>query len=501
MKWFQGDRQERIALRNCEYEGLLSEPQNPEEILEIVGFGRFQLKILFLVGLRILAHGSSFALMTVVATSLQCQWSLTNFEKAMLASIFFAGFAIGSFISGFMADKFGRRITMILSFGLSCLLSLSSVFSPNYPCMLVLRFFYGVSVGGVSLGYLFLIEFMPRTFRRIITCMDIFFALGIAYVALLGATVLESVQWRWFVVSAEASPLFMSTLLTVLVPESPRYLIATGRFNEADAVFSSIAKCNKVKGFQARINRNIDTTNSNERKGKVSELFGHKQLWNTLGFMSIWFAVSVGQVGILYQATEYNHIEGTPCHINHKQIFDMRTNLSYHNTTHSTCKPLVLKDYINLLSTGLGGIPGFLVSFFSIESIGRRLTVRILLFLVLLMSSLLFFCLPHWLLAVTFLIGYTSGYTCHLVLQVYVSESYPTYLRGVSNGFIKMFSRFGHITGVLYAQFFLNRSYKISLGIFCAITFMACILTFSLTRETNGEDLYDTEEKPEEDNN
>jgi len=158
------------------------------------------------------------------------------------------------------------------------------------------------------------------------------------------------------------------------------------------------------------------------------------------------------------------------------------------------CKTLSIDDYRNLMVTGLGGIPAFIVSFVAMEKIGRKLTVRGLLLMILVMSSILVFCLPNWALTLSFLVAYTSGYTCHLVLQVYVSEVYPTYLRGVANGFIKVFSRSGHILGAFYAQYFMKMSFIISLATFCALTFIASLLTFAITQETSGKELEDTDE-------
>ncbi len=61
------------------YETLPESNLTSDEVLELTGFGKFQFKLLIIVGLRVFAHGSSFALMTVISTSLQCQWSLSNF--------------------------------------------------------------------------------------------------------------------------------------------------------------------------------------------------------------------------------------------------------------------------------------------------------------------------------------------------------------------------------------------------------------------------------------
>eukprot|EP00794_Sanderia_malayensis_P009130 gene9130-10103_t len=485
-KWRSKEKVEEK--REYAYETLPESNLTSDELLDLTGFGKFQFKLLLIVGLRVFAHGSSFALMTVISTSLQCQWSLSNFEKAFLTAAFFAGFAVGSFVCGIFADKYGRLRTMLLAYSFSAYYSSLSALAPSFYWMVILRFKFGIFVGGVSLGYLFLIEFMPRGYRRVVTSMDLFFGFGIVCVALQGATILHSIHWRLFIFIAEALPLTLATMFAMTVPESPRYLLAVGRTSDAEDIFNCILKENGCQCQKIRLKNNNFNQLNQGNGNKLCSVFSSKYLHNTLCFMFIWFAVSMSQVGTLYLTTEYNHIPNTLCKAKTANV-DLQDPIAC-----LYCKHLSLSDYINLMVTGLGGVPAFLVSYVAMEKIGRKLTVRGLLILILIMSSILVLCLPKWALVISFLVAYTSGYTCHLVLQVYVSEVYPTYMRGAANGFIKVFSRFGHIVGAFYAQYFMKMNFLISLTAFCALTFLACLLTFVLSQETNGKPLSDTED-------
>lgn len=484
----KGIRSSSMSSDDYAYESLPEDRLTVDEILELAGFGKFQLKLLLVVGIRVFAHGSSFALMTVVSTLVQCEWTLSNFEKALVSAVFFAGFAIGSFVGGILADKYGRLKTMLLAYSFSAFYSSLSSLSPSFLWMLILRFMFGIFVGGVSLGYLFLIEFMPKRYRRCVTCMDLFFGLGIVCIALQGATFLHNIQWRYFIIIAETLPLAIATICALIVPESPRYLISVGRLMEAEKIFNHILKENKSQCQRVRL-KNTNIARSSTENGKLSLVFSEKYLIHTICFAFIWFAVSMGQVGTLYLTTEYYHIPNGMCKANTNNMEKLEDPIAC-----LYCKTLSWSDYRNLMVTGLGGIPAFIVSYIAMEKIGRKLTVRGLLLLILVMSSLLVLCLPNWALAISFLVAYTSGYTCHLVLQVYVSEVYPTYLRGVANGFIKVFSRYGHIVGAFYAQYFMKMSFIISLSVFCLLTFLACLLTFAITQETSGKELEDTDD-------
>lgn len=484
----RGISRQRTASDEYCYETLPENRLTVDEVLDLAGFGKFQFKLLFIVGIRVFAHGCSFALMTVVSTSVQCEWSLSNFEKALITASFFAGFAVGSFAGGILADKHGRLKTMLLAYSFSAYFSSLSSLAPSYYWMLVLRFIFGIFVGGVSLGYLFLIEFMPKKYRRCVTSMDLFFGFGIVCIALQGATFLHNVHWRYFIFIAEAIPLSVATICALIVPESPRYLISVGRIADAEKVFNRILRENNSQCQKVKL-KDTNFCPNTKQNGNLSLVFSDKYLLHTTCFVFIWFAVSMGQVGTLYLTTEYYHIPNSMCQMKSDSWTKLEDPISC-----LYCKTLSWNDYMNLMITGLGGVPAFIISYIAMEKIGRKLTVRALLLLILIMSSLLIFCLPNWALNVSFLVAYTSGYTCHLVLQVYVSEIYPTYMRGVANGFIKIFSRSGHIVGAFYAQFFMKMSFLISLTTFCTLTFLACLLTFLLKQETNGKPLSDTEE-------
>ena len=490
--WAWRKKDKSTADDDYTYEALPETCITPDEVLEMAGFGKFQFKLLIIVGIRVFAHGSSFALMTVVSTSLQCQWSLSNFEKAFLTAAFFAGFAFGSFAGGILADKYGRLKTMLLAYSFSAYFSSLSSLAPSFYWMLVLRFMFGLFVGGVSLGYLFLIEFMPRRHRRVVTSMDLFFGFGIVCIALQGAMVLKHIHWRLFIFIAEAIPLTIATMCAMIVPESPRYLIAVGRLADAEDVFNRILRENGSQCKRIKL-KNTNFSPPTDVNGRLCMVFSQKYLVNTICFMCIWFAVSMGQVGTLYLTTEYYHIPNSMCKIPNATASELEDPIAC-----LYCKQLYLDDYINLLVTGLGGVPAFIISFIAMEKVGRKLTVRGLLILILVMSSILVLCLPRWALTISFLVAYTSGYTCHLVLQVYVSEVYPTYMRGVANGCIKVFSRCGHIVGAFYAQYFMKMNFIVSLATFCALTFGACLLTFILTQETSGKPLSDTEDTTSE---
>ena len=55
---------------------------------------------------------------------------------------------VGAFLFGIMADRFGRRITLMVNIIAFSVLELASAFSPSLPFFLVTRALFGVAMGG-----------------------------------------------------------------------------------------------------------------------------------------------------------------------------------------------------------------------------------------------------------------------------------------------------------------------------------------------------------------
>ncbi|MBX9649161.1 MAG: MFS transporter [Xanthobacteraceae bacterium] len=100
----------------------------------------------------------------------------------------------------------------------------------------VLRFVVGVGLAGCTTPITALIvELTPTRLRTLITGFLVVFAsVGALIAALVAATLLGLLGWRG-VAAAGVPPAVMGLLLMLLLPESARWLVAKGRFAEAQA--------------------------------------------------------------------------------------------------------------------------------------------------------------------------------------------------------------------------------------------------------------------------
>ncbi|XP_015415508.1 PREDICTED: solute carrier family 22 member 2 [Myotis davidii] len=150
------------------------------------------------------------------------------------------GFFVGSMGIGYIADRFGRKLCLLLTILINATSGVLMAVAPTYPWVLLFRLVQGlVSKAGWVIGYILMTEFVGQSYRRTV---------GIAYqVAFtVGLLVLAGVayalpHWRWLQF-AMTLPNFCFLLYYWCVPESPRWLLSQNRHAEAMQVMRHISR-------------------------------------------------------------------------------------------------------------------------------------------------------------------------------------------------------------------------------------------------------------------
>ena len=177
-----------------------------------------------------------FFLIGFVLPFLVHDWHLTFGQSGMI--LFSSGVAAipGGIFFGWLGDKIGRRkvfmITM-LTFSLATgLMALTP--SGAWQFLVVMRFIVGLGVGGVTAADLPLLqEFVPASKRGWVSGLSIgLLPLGPLLAAALSAYLGAVIGWRGLF-AVGLLPAAMAFVIRVWVPESPRWLIAQGRVEEA----------------------------------------------------------------------------------------------------------------------------------------------------------------------------------------------------------------------------------------------------------------------------
>jgi MFS transporter, putative metabolite:H+ symporter len=209
--------------------------------LDRLPIGPFHYRIMGLIGIGMFFDGFDiYVAGTVLASTLKSGFS-TLPQNALFVSVTFIGMMIGSFLTGFLGDRFGRRFTYqanLLIFGLA---SLAAAFAPNMGVLIALRFLIGIGLGAENVvGYSTMTEFVPAASRgRWLGLMAVFVVTGLPIASLVGYLVVPAFGWRVMFIIGGLGGLLVWYLRKNL-PESPRWLESVGRDAEADVVLREI---------------------------------------------------------------------------------------------------------------------------------------------------------------------------------------------------------------------------------------------------------------------
>jgi MFS transporter, putative metabolite:H+ symporter len=203
----------------------------------------FHYRIFWLVGAGMFFDGYDlYVAGGVLASAIQTKFS-TLPQNLQFLSLTFVGMTLGSLITGFVGDKFGRRFTYQINLLIFGLASLAAAFAQDMGQLIVCRFVQGLGLGAeIVVGYSTLTEFVPpKTRGRWLAFMAFLVVAGFPVTALLGYLIIPSFGWRPMFVIAGIGSLIVWYLRKNL-PESPRWLESQGRNVEAEALMQSIEK-------------------------------------------------------------------------------------------------------------------------------------------------------------------------------------------------------------------------------------------------------------------
>jgi putative MFS transporter len=191
-----------------------------------------------LLAALILDYAKPFSLSFIIP-GVRATWGLSTVEGSYLAVVGLMGTMLGSFFWGFLADRVGRRVTLLWTIGIFTLSTLCGL-TVAYWQTLLACFVMGFGVGGEApIVFALAAEYLPVKVRaRSLLLLGIAGATaGYALAAIIAtfANVLFPVALAWrFIWLVQLLPAaFILLLRRNVVPESARFLLAKGRAGEA----------------------------------------------------------------------------------------------------------------------------------------------------------------------------------------------------------------------------------------------------------------------------
>ncbi|PFH57696.1 hypothetical protein XA68_14675 [Ophiocordyceps unilateralis] len=167
-------------------------------------------------------------------------------ELSIVVSILSAGTVVGALLAAPAGDSFGRRITLLLAVAVFCVGAICQVCADAIPLLLVGRALAGVGVGAISvLVPLYQSEMAPKWVRGTLVCA---YQLSIT-VGLLTASIVNIIasrlhdSWAYRItLGLQILPALILTLGLLLLPETPRFLVKSGRKEAAGLSLSRLRR-------------------------------------------------------------------------------------------------------------------------------------------------------------------------------------------------------------------------------------------------------------------
>ncbi len=185
--------------------------------------------------------------------AVQGEFALSGVVTGLVVAVALLGCAVGAWLGGRLSDRWGRTRVMVLGAILFFVSSVLSAFAFAAWDLALWRVMAGVGIGIASvIAPAYIAEIAPASMRgRLGSLQQLAITLGI-FAALLSDQLLATSAggaaeelwfgldaWRWmFLVGVVPAAVY--GILALRIPESPRYLVAQGRRDEARAVLADV---------------------------------------------------------------------------------------------------------------------------------------------------------------------------------------------------------------------------------------------------------------------
>ncbi|WP_341780082.1 sugar porter family MFS transporter [Levilactobacillus sp. HBUAS70063] len=227
--------------------------------------------------------GYDIGVMTGALPFLKTDWALTNASLIgwVTSSVMF-GAIFGAAIAGQLADKLGRRRMILMSSLIFAIGSILCGFAPNGGTyyLIGMRIFLGLAVGAASaLVPAYMSEMAPARLRGSLSGINQTMIVSGMLISYIVDFVLKdlpgNLSWR-LMLGLASVPAFILFAGVLRLPESPRFLIKSGKLDEARTVLSYVRKPDEVEPEVKSIQDTAKTEESNLEKTSWATLFNGK---------------------------------------------------------------------------------------------------------------------------------------------------------------------------------------------------------------------------------
>jgi sugar porter (SP) family MFS transporter len=218
----------------------------------------FLTRISFIAALGGVLYGYDMGIIAAAIIFVRHSFALSTFMEELVVSIVLVGAMAGAMVGGAIADRIGRRATLVWAGAIFIAGSVLAPLSPNVATLIIARAIIGIGIGFTSVtAPVYVSELAPPQSRGMMIGLYQFaLTLGIALADLVGYWLAKEEAWRsMFAIAAVPTLFFLGVILTV--PESPRWLFAHSREKDAESVLLRYTDASGAQQFLADIREGL----------------------------------------------------------------------------------------------------------------------------------------------------------------------------------------------------------------------------------------------------
>ncbi|MDV6278172.1 sugar porter family MFS transporter [Rhodococcus erythropolis] len=239
--------------------------------VEAAGGTSAPIRITAIAALGGLLFGYDSAVINGAVSAIESRFQVDSALLGFAIASALLGAAAGAMSAGRIADRYGRLVAMRAAALMFLLSAVGAGFATNVEMLVTFRIVGGIGVGLASvIAPAYIAEISPAQVRGRLGSMQqlaivtgIFFSLLVDYAFTTLAGGSQEIlwvgieAWRWMFL-AMCVPALAYGLLSLTIPESPRYLIAQGHFYEARSVLAALVGENGLDQRFASIRSSLE---------------------------------------------------------------------------------------------------------------------------------------------------------------------------------------------------------------------------------------------------
>ncbi|GEA13691.1 MFS transporter [Alteromonas sp. KUL49] len=233
-------------------------------------------------------------------------FELDSIQQGTLVGCALLGVIVALFFTGSLVDKFGRSKVLL---AIGCTYALSSIISAtalNYEILVIGRFIGGVAFASITVSAMYIGEIAPAEKRgKFVSVNQLMIGLGLLLAFVINYFLISAIDtviwiteanvWR-IMLGAELIANVVWVALLLRIPESPRWLIAKGREDEARTVLAKIAEPSDFDETISEVKESLKAESHLNVPQQLKALFSSRMRF--VLFVAVSYAIVQGATGM-----------------------------------------------------------------------------------------------------------------------------------------------------------------------------------------------------------